>query len=120
MQPEDILLLGVAAVVALNRGFSGTGLRDSTTAYVIVQIIDLMACAALFFFRMEGFPPQLDFWVRTFLTLFVGWQMVNNNQLRVTRRRRDQIEVRRARERERLLAEIHAQADPNGIPGESD
>ncbi len=109
MQPEDILLLGVAGVVALNRGFSGTGLRESNAAYVLIQAVNVAAAVSLYFFHLEGFPAQLDFWVRAFLTLFVGWQMVNNNQVRVALRRARSDQERRERERQRMLDAIHAE-----------
>ena len=113
MEPEDILLLGVAGVIALNRGFSGTGLRGSNAAYIAIQAVNLIACVGVFLFRLEGYPGSLDFWIRTFLTLFVGWQMVNNNQIRVVLRRARLDEARRLRERQRILDAIHAEAlDP--------
>ena len=108
MQPEDILLLGVAGVVAFNRGFAATRLRDSDAAYVVVQLVNVATCIGLFFFRLDGYPANLDFWIRTFLTLFVGWQMVNNNHLRVERRRRKLDDELRVRDRQRRLDEIHA------------
>ncbi len=110
MQPEDILLLGVAGVVAINRGFSGTALRESNAAYVVVQAINVAACVGLFFFHLDGYPARLDFWIRAFLTLFVGWQMVNNNQTRVALRRRALDDERRRRERQRMLDAIHEEA----------
>lgn len=116
MQPEDILLLGVAGVVALNRGFSGTGLRDSNGAYVIIQTINIAACVGMFVFRLDGYPAQLDFWVRTFLTLFVGWQMVNNNRIRVALRRGRHEQARRDRERQKTLDAIHDQNRGLGLP----
>lgn len=109
LQPEDVLILLVAGVVALNRGFSSTGLKSSQAAYVVIQIINLAACVLLFFFRLEDWPENFDFWIRTFLTLFVGWQMVNNNQVRVELRRDAMDQERRRRDRERKLEAIHAE-----------
>lgn len=108
LQPEDVLILLVAGVVALNRGFSSTGLKSSRAAYVVIQLANLAACGLLFFFRLEDWPENFDFWIRTFLTLFVGWQMVNNNQVRVELRRDAMDEERHRRERERKLEAIHA------------
>jgi hypothetical protein len=109
MQSEDILILGVAGVIAANRGFSGTGLRDSNAAYVLIQAINVGVCFGLFFFRIEGFPAHLDSWVRIFLTLFVGWQMVNNNRVRVVLARQRFEEELRQRQRARTLEAIHAE-----------
>jgi hypothetical protein len=110
VQSQDIIILGVAGVIALNRGFSGTGLRDSTPAYVVIQTINVAVCLALFWFRIEGFPADLDFSVRIFLTLFVGWQMVNNNRVRVVLNHKRREAALRRRDRQRRMDAIHAEA----------
>jgi hypothetical protein len=82
MAPEDYLLIGVALVVVLNRGYTGTRLVFERYAYVALQAINLVAVVALFRFRLSGYPARLDLAVRVFLMLFVAWHMVAANQAR--------------------------------------
>lgn len=82
MSAEDILILGVAGIIAINRAFTGTGLRRSAVAFAATQVLNIAACVGLYFLRLDDFPRQLDAAVRLFLTGIVTWHMVLNYQTR--------------------------------------
>jgi len=99
MEFEDGLILGVAAVIAVNKAFISTGLKHSRPLYVFVQAFDVGAVVMLFFARV--FPePRLDYAIRVFLMLFVAWHMVLNSQTRAAIRAptpKEQTELDEAR-----------------------
>lgn len=99
---SEHLILLVAAVVVLNRGFDSTGLRLHRWAFVTVQAFDLAMVGILFVARIPELPPKADFVIRIFLMLFVAYHMVTNSQTRgralsSTDEEEDRQEERRAR-----------------------
>lgn len=109
---EDVLILGVAFVIVLNRAFTSTALRLSRAAYVVIQLFNLSAVLALFWFRLDGFPGNLDRSVRVFLMFFVAFHMVLANQGRakalrarvLDRREAERAKEDKAKRREELMA----------------
>jgi len=75
---EDILLLGVALIIGLNRLYAHTALRSFRLAYAAIQGINLFTCILLFVCRLEDIDPRLDAAVRLFLIAFVTWHMALN------------------------------------------
>ncbi len=98
LQSEDVLILGAALIMVLNRTFTGTSLKLRRPAYVALQIVNLATVAALLRFRLEGYPAQLDLSVRVFLMFVVAWHMVLANQGRAVALRRI-VDERREQER---------------------
>ena len=100
MSSEDLLLMGAALIIAINRLYSHTGLRSIRLAYAAVQGINLSACLVLFFWKLEDIEPRLDAAIRLFLLAFVTWHMALNYR----------SNLRRARERQ--AAEVPGEAAP--------
>ena len=101
MSSEDMLLLGVALIVVLNRLYSRTGLREQRAAYAAVQAVNLGACIILFVHRLEGVDPRLDAGIRLFLSAFVTWHIAQNFV----------AHGKRVREREREMRRVAAEED---------
>ena len=78
MASEDVLLLGVALIVVLNRLYSHTGLRHVRLAYAGVQALNVAACIYLYVERIAGIAPRLDAGIRLFLIGFVTWHVASN------------------------------------------
>lgn len=113
------LVLMVAVVIVLNRGFDSTGLKRHRKAYVVVQAFNLAMVVLLFVSRMPELPRKADLAIRVFLMLFVAWHMVRNSQTRTEALRagRDAVDEREAR-RERFaraaaLGEAQALGEPS-------
>ena len=106
MNPEDILIHGVAGIIAANRAFTGPGLRSSALAFAATQSINIAACAGLYFLRLDDFPRQLDAAVRLFLTGIVTWHMVLNYQSRQLWLRNRELDARRDEERAMRLEQL--------------
>ena len=81
MASEHLILL-VAAVIILNRGFDSTGLKLNRAAYVVTQLFDLAMVVVLFLGRLSELPIKADYTIRLFLMAFVVWHMVRNSQSR--------------------------------------
>ena len=79
---SEQLILVVAAVILLNRGFEKTGLRLLRPAYVVVQAFDLAVVGLLSMARIPELPTKADFIIRIFLMLFVAYHMVINSPSR--------------------------------------
>ena len=79
---SEYLILVVAAVILVNRGFERTSLRLLRPAYVVVQAFDLAVVAILSMARIHELPTKADFIIRIFLMLFVAYHMVINSQSR--------------------------------------
>lgn len=119
---SEHLILIVAAVIVLNRGFEKTGLRLLRPAYVAVQAFDLAVVALLSWARIPELPTRADFMIRIFLMLFVAYHMVLNSQgrgraLRQRAEDRAEEEAKLQERRDRLAraaaidAEIQSEAD---------
>lgn len=110
LQPEDLLILGVALIIVLNRGFTATGLKLLRSAYVALQLINFSTMILLFQFRLEGYPGKLDRAIRVFLMFFVAWQMVQANQSRAAALRsgieEEREKERKAQERADRMAQL--------------
>ena len=124
MASEHLILL-VAAVIVLNRGFDSTGLKSNRVAYVVTQAFDLSMVVVLFIGRLSELPIKADYTIRLFLMAFVVWHMVRNSQTR-TRALRERLEARREAEERRAAREAAEEAqkatgEPNGsvITGDS-
>ncbi len=131
MIASENLILVVATLIVVNRGFASTGLRLQRHAYVAVQALNFATVVVLFVARIPELPPKADFAIRVFLMLFVAWHMVHNNQRRIEAlRRRDEDEAElaeRAEERPRRLAAAQAadaaeaaRQGEAGVPSELD
>lgn len=110
LQPEDLLILGVALIIVLNRSFTATGLKLFRSAYVGLQVINFTTMILLFQFRLDGFPARLDRAIRVFLMFFVAWQMVQANQSRALALRagieENREKDRKAQERAERMAQL--------------
>ncbi len=111
--PAEHLLLGVASLIVANRAFDSTGLRLSRAAYATVQVLNLLAVVGIFVSRLDIVSPKLDFAVRTFLMLFVGWHMVRNNESRRLALRA-QLDEQRSRDERTAAAEVLPAESPPG------
>ncbi len=126
LAPEDILLLGIAVIIVLNRTYTSTGLRLNRPAYVVMQVVNLSAVVSLFFFRLDGFPVKLDLSVRVFLMFFVAFHMVLASQSRAKALRSQVLDRRdaelereeKAKRREELIAMDAANYHPGDDPAE--
>jgi len=116
--PAEHLLLIVASLIVANRAFDSTGLRLSRAAYVTVQALNLVAVVGIFISRLDIVSPKLDFAVRTFLMLFVGWHMVRNNESRRLALRA-QLEEQRSREERIAAAEAPSTGNSPGSEQEA-
>ncbi len=124
LAPEDVLLLGIALIIVLNRVYTSTALRLNRPAYVVMQVVNLSAVVSLFFFRLEGFPGKLDRSVRVFLMFFVAFHMVLASQSRAKALRsrvldRRDVELEReekAKRREELIEMDAANYHPGNEP----
>ena len=114
LEPEDLMILGVALIIVLNRAFVSTPLKLRRPAYVVIQLFNLATMGVLLSVRLEGYPPKLEGSVRVFLMFFVAWHMVLANQGRAQalRRRVEQAreQERRAEEKAERLARWEAEA----------
>ena len=98
LEPEDLMILGVALIIVLNRAFVSTPLKLRRPAYVVIQLFNLATMGVLLSVRLEGYPPKLEGSVRVFLMFFVAWHMVLANQGRAVALRRI-VDERREQER---------------------
>ena len=124
MNQDDLLILGTAAVIALNRLYSDTRLVRRNEAYVGVQALNLIAAFALYFVKIEGFGARLDHVVRLFLLGVVAFHMVHNHMARQAAELRAKQEARREEERRREKEEMRRNVEaaaalfPDGIGGD--
>ena len=116
MASEHLILL-VAAVIVLNRGFDSTGLKLNRIAYVLTQLFDVAMVVVLFMGRLGELPVKADYTIRLFLMAFVVWHMVRNNQSR-TKALRDRLEDQREAE-QRKAARAAAEAEAQNVTGEA-
>ena len=110
MESEDILLLGVALIVVLNRLYSRTGLRRQRVAYAAVQGINLGTCVVLFVYQLEGIDPRLDAGIRLFLSAFVTWHIAKNFISHGKRVREGERERRRVAAEEDIAQDLREMA----------
>jgi len=105
---SEYLILVVAAVILVNRGFERTSLRLLRPAYVIVQAFDLVVVAGLSMARIHELPTKADFIIRIFLMLFVAYHMVINSQSRGRALQNLAVEEAKLDERRERLARAAA------------
>ena len=106
MSSEDLLLLGVALIVAFNRLYAHTALVRVRAAYACVQGINLAACVFLFVERLDGISPRLDAGIRLFLSAFVTWHIATNYVAHGKRVREAQHQEHRAAIEEETAQEL--------------
>ncbi len=112
---SEHLILLVAAVIIVNRGFDSTGLKLNRAAYVVVQAFDFAMVVVLFTARLSELQGKADITIRLFLMAFVCWHMVRNNQSR-TRALRERLEDRREEEARRAAKAAAAAAEAQESP----
>jgi len=105
LESEDIVLLGVALIIVVNRLWAHTALRSIRPAYAAVQGINLVSCLLLFVWKIEGIAPRLDAAIRLFLTGFVAWHMTLNYRNHAKRM------LARAHQQQAAAGEPSAQTD---------
>ena len=111
MASEHLILI-VAALIVVNRGFDSTGLKTNVVAFVLTQLFDLAMVIVLFVGRIPELPTKADYTIRLFLMAFVAWHMVRNYQTRTGALRR---RLEDERDKERRLREHEAAVEAEGV-----